>query len=167
MLSKWLTYWPHPSFGKHIKVTGILYLYDITNNRLTEPLPRYELFTRLCGNEYPARVVLVLTMCEKVHSTTYQIRREYLTNHWKKMMGEKAAVYSHYGTKKSAWDVVTALGVPDASEVSFFYPREVRSSRRIDVQASSVHPQEPVLVRDWSRPRGPIHTLTVPYLRFC
>jgi hypothetical protein len=84
-------------------------------------------------------------------------------------MGEKAAVYSHYGTKKSAWDVVTALGVPDASEVSSFYPREVRSSRGTDAEASSVHPQEPVLVRDLSnrsRPRGPIHRLTVPYLRF-
>jgi hypothetical protein len=64
------------------------------------------------------------------------------------MMGEKAAVYSHYGTKKSAWDVVR--GVPDVSEVSSFYPREVRSSRGIDAEASSAHPQEPVLVRDLS-----------------
>ena len=41
------------------------------------------------------------------------------------MMGEKAEVYSHYGTKKSARDVVTALGVLDASVVSFFCPQEV------------------------------------------
>jgi hypothetical protein len=66
------------------------------------------------------------------------------------MMGERAAVYSHYGSKKSAWDVVTALAVPDALEVSSFYPREVRPSRGIDAKASSAHPQEPVLVRDLS-----------------
>ena len=165
MLSTWLTYWPHPSFGKHIKVTGILYLHNITNNRLTEPLPQYGIFRKLCGNEYPAKVVLVLTMCENSNPVTWKV---YLTNHWKRKMGERAAVYSYYGTKKSAWDVVTALGVLNASEVSSFCPREVRSSRGIDAEASSVHPQEPVPVRDlsnWSRPRGPIHTLTVPCFR--
>jgi hypothetical protein len=76
---------------------------------LDELLFPFETFRKFCGNECPARVALVLTMCEKGNSTTYQIRKEYLTNYWKEMVGENAAVYSHYGTKKSAWDVVTAL----------------------------------------------------------
>jgi hypothetical protein len=97
---------------KHIKVTGILYLHNMTDNRLTEPLLPYEVFRKLCGSDsLAASVLFVLTMCEKVTPETCQNRREYLTNHWKKMMGEKAAVYSHYGTKQSAWDAVTALGV--------------------------------------------------------
>ena len=53
----------------------------------------------------------MLTMCEKVAPETRQARTKDLTNHWKKMMGEGAVVYSHYGTKKSAWDVVASLGV--------------------------------------------------------
>ena len=80
-------------------------------NRLTKPLSHYEIFKKLCGDQYSTSVALLLTMCEKVAPATCQERTKYLTNHWKKSMGERAAVYSHYGTKKSAWDVVKSLGV--------------------------------------------------------
>lgn len=98
-------------FGKRIKVTGILYLHSITHNRLTEPLPHYEIFRKLCGNQYSGSVALVLTMCEKVNAEKCQMRGDELTKHWKRMMGKEAAVYSHNGTKKSAWEGVAALGV--------------------------------------------------------
>jgi hypothetical protein len=97
-----------------MKVSRILYLHDISINRSTEPLPHYEIyeiFRKLCGTEYSANVALVLTMCEKVAPATCQERTKYYKDHWKKMMGEKAVVYSHNGTKKSAWDVVAGLGV--------------------------------------------------------
>ena len=100
--------------GANRKHTGILYLHSMTDNRLTEPLLHYEIFKKLCGSgslPVAASVLFVLTMCEKVNPETCQNRREYLTNHWKEMMGEKARVCSHYGTKQSAWDVVAALGV--------------------------------------------------------
>ena len=99
------------SLGKRMKVARILYLHDISINRLTEPLPHYEIFRKLCGKQYSASVALVLTMCENVAPETCQERTRYLTDHWKKMMGEKAVVYSHNGTKKSAWDVVAGLDV--------------------------------------------------------
>ena len=99
------------SFGKHIKVTGILYLHNLSDNRLTEPLPHYEIFKKLCGIQYPANVVLVLTMCEKVKDEMSKEREEFLKNHWRKRMGKKGVVFCHHGTKKSAWDAVTALGV--------------------------------------------------------
>ncbi|KAF8811584.1 hypothetical protein BYT27DRAFT_7183861 [Phlegmacium glaucopus] len=104
--------WLKRAFGKRIKVTGILYLHNITDNRLTEPpLPHYEMFRKLCGKEYPGSVILVLTMWEKVDPEIGQRRKEYLTNHWKKMISGKAAVYCHDGTKQSAWEAVKALGV--------------------------------------------------------
>jgi ABC-type sulfate transport system substrate-binding protein len=53
----------------------------------------------------------VLTMCENVAPEICQERTKVYTDHWKKLMGERAAVYSHYGTKKSALDVVAGLGV--------------------------------------------------------
>ena len=83
----------------------------MTDNRLTEPLLAYQIFRKLCGKQHPETSVLVLTMCEKVNRVKLQNRREYLTAHWKETMGEHAVVCSHYGTVKSAWDVVAALGV--------------------------------------------------------
>jgi len=103
--------WINDAFGKNIKVTGILYLHRMTDNRLTEPLPHYEIFRKLCGDQFKGSVVLVLTMCEQVNDATFQDRMKYLTTHWKGVMSGKAAVCSHHGTKKSAWDVVAALGV--------------------------------------------------------
>ena len=83
----------------------------MTDNRLTEPLPHYEIFRKLCGDQFKGSVVLVLTLCEEVNRVTFQDRREHLTTHWKGVMSENAVVCSHYGTKQSAWDVVAALGV--------------------------------------------------------
>jgi hypothetical protein len=79
---------------------------------MTEPpLPHYEMFRKLCGKHYQASVVLVLTMWENVNPTVGQNRKDELTNHWKKMIGGKATVCCHNGTKESAWEVVKALGV--------------------------------------------------------
>ena len=80
-------------------------------NRLTEPLPTYEIFKKLCGKEYSGSVALVLTMCENVAPGTRQERTKFYKDYWKKMLGEKAVVYSHDGTKESAWGVVAGLGV--------------------------------------------------------
>ena len=99
------------SLGKRIKISRILYFHDISINRLTEPLPHYEIFRKLCGNQYSASVALVLTMCEKVAPAKCQERTKYFTNHWKKMMGDRTRIYCHNGTKESAWDVVAGLGV--------------------------------------------------------
>ena len=49
-------------------------------------------------------------MCENVAPATCHERTKIYKDHWKKMMDESAVVVSHYGTKKSAWDVVAALG---------------------------------------------------------
>ena len=94
-----------------MKVNRILYLHDISINRLTQPLPHYKIFRKLCGKEYSASVALVLTMCENLDPATCQERTKFYKDYWKRMMGERAVVYTHYGTKKSAWDVVGGLGV--------------------------------------------------------
>ena len=117
-LLKWLTgsyifalnNFAYCSLGKDIKVC-ILYLHDISINRLTQPLPHNEIFRKLCGEQYSASVALVLTMCENVSPAVCKERTEYLTKEWKNRMGEGALVYCHNGTKKSAWNVVAGLGV--------------------------------------------------------
>ena len=53
----------------------------------------------------------MLTKCEKITSaTTRQERTKYLTNYWKGLMGDSAVVYSHDGTKNSAWVVAGLEG---------------------------------------------------------
>jgi len=104
--------WVKKSLGEGIKVTRILYLHDISRNRYTELFPHYEIFRKLCGNQYSASVALVLTMCENVVDPKIcKERTDFLTGRWKSLMGKKAVVYSHYGTKESAWVVVGGLGV--------------------------------------------------------
>ena len=53
----------------------------------------------------------MLTMCETIAPEICQERTKYFKKYWKNFMGEKALVCCHNGTKKSAWDVVAALGV--------------------------------------------------------
>lgn len=99
---------PASSFGKNINVTGILYLYNITQNRMTQP--PHELFQKLCGDGFHARVLLVTTMWEKLKNRDDGVRREKgLKEHWNEMMIKGSAVVRHWGTKKSAWDVVETL----------------------------------------------------------
>ena len=53
----------------------------------------------------------MLTMCENVAPEICQERTKFYKDGWKELTGLRTAVYTHYGTKKSAWDVVTGLGV--------------------------------------------------------
>jgi hypothetical protein len=53
----------------------------------------------------------VLTMSETVAPEICQERTKFYKDRWRRLMGVRAAVYPHTGTKKSAWDVVAGLGV--------------------------------------------------------
>lgn len=99
------------SFGKNIKITGILYLYKITENRMTQPpLPHYQMFRRLCGEAFHARVLLVTTMWEKLSNQEDGERRDaILRQHWGEMINKGSAVVCHDGKKESAWGVVKTL----------------------------------------------------------
>lgn len=88
-----------------MRVNGILYLYKIDQNRMTDPpRPHFEMFKKLCGDDYTGRVLLVATMWEKVKKQEVrEARKATLTNHWGEMVVE------HYGTKESAWSIVNTL----------------------------------------------------------
>jgi len=103
--------WARQTFGKDIQVTGILYLHRINDNRMTEPpLPYYQIFQRLCGEGFHARVLLVTTMWEKLSDQDAgERRKEILRGHWSEMINNGSAVVCHDGKKESAWGVVKAL----------------------------------------------------------
>jgi hypothetical protein len=99
------------SFGRKIKITGILYLHKINENRMTQPpLPHYQMFGRLCGEGFHTRVLLVTTMWEKLSNRDDGERRNaILRNHWSEMIDKGSEIVSHDGEKESAWSVVKAL----------------------------------------------------------
>jgi hypothetical protein len=89
-----------------IKVSGILYLYNSTDNRMTlPPSIHFRMFQRLLGNDFHPRVLLVMTMWEKVKAEQRETKLSTLTRNW----GTNSAVVKHYGTKESAWDIVRTL----------------------------------------------------------
>ena len=99
------------SCGKKRKIGGILYLYKINENRMTQPpLPHYQMFQRLCGKGFHTRVLLVTTMWEKLlNQADGERRKEILKRHWSEMIAKGSAVVCHYGDKESAWGVIKAL----------------------------------------------------------
>ncbi|KAF8811034.1 hypothetical protein BYT27DRAFT_7185143 [Phlegmacium glaucopus] len=100
--------WSKQTFGKKIKVTGVLYLHDITQNRMTQP--PHQLFQKLCGDGFHARVLLVTTMWEKLKNLNDgERRRKTLEGHWREIIDRGSAVVRHHGTKESAWNVVQTL----------------------------------------------------------
>ena len=90
------------SFGKKINITGILYLYRI-DRMMQPPLPHYQMFRGLCGEEFHARVLLVTTMWEG------ERRQAILKRHWSEMIAKGSAVVCHDGKWESAWEVVKTL----------------------------------------------------------
>jgi len=103
--------WLEETFGKDIKITGILYLHKITENRMTQPpLPHYQMFQSLCGQGFHARVLLVTTMWENLlNRDDGKRRKRILEGHWSKMIDKGSAVVCHDGKKESAWAVVKTL----------------------------------------------------------
>ena len=95
----------HRFGGERVRVDGILYLYKIDQNRMTgPPRPYFEMFKKLCGDDYTGRVLLVATMWEIVkRKEVREARKASLTDHWGEMVME------HHGTKESAWKIVNTL----------------------------------------------------------
>ena len=98
------------SYGRMIKITGILYLHRISDNRMTEdPFPYYQMVRKLCGEGFHTRVLLVTTMWDKLSNRDDGERRKMiLKRHWSEMI-KGSAVVCHNGKQRSAWGVVEAL----------------------------------------------------------
>jgi len=116
--------WLKQTCGKKRKIGGILYLYKINENRITEPpLPHYQMFQRLCGEGFHTRVLLVTTMWEKLlNQAVGERRKENLKRHWSEMIAKGSAVVCHCGDKESAWGVIKALVGTEKTMVNLLRP---------------------------------------------
>ena len=99
------------SFAKKKKITGVLYLHKITDNRMTQPpLQRYKMFERLFGEEFHTRVLLATTMWGiLLNQDVGEKRHEKLRGQWSEMIDKGSDIVSHDGEKESAWSVIEKL----------------------------------------------------------
>jgi len=69
------------------------------------PAVHFRLFQNLCGDDFHGRVLLVMTMWERVKPEVRAMRLKVVTRNW----GYPSSVVQHIGTKESAWDIVRNL----------------------------------------------------------
>ncbi|KAF8159696.1 hypothetical protein B0H34DRAFT_413914 [Crassisporium funariophilum] len=97
--------WLQKAFAdKTVKVAGFLYIYKITDNRMTQPpRPHVEMIKNLCGVD--SKAILVTTMWEHVTQATGISRQKELAAKWL----EGSRIACHDGTQESAWKVISQL----------------------------------------------------------
>ena len=99
-------------YDNGIKLTGIIYLHRIVDNRTGGSPHRRNLrmFGELCGDQAIKKVVLVTTMWDKVQQDT-GIRREkeLLENYWKTMINYGASTARFLNSADSAWKVIDPI----------------------------------------------------------
>jgi hypothetical protein len=89
------------------KVTGILYVHRISDNRMTEPpFTNQEVFEEFCGDELGKKICVTTTHWDLVDEQTGEkrevdIKRDYCVN------GTTMARFK--GTQESAWHAVDTL----------------------------------------------------------
>lgn len=101
------------------KVSGILYLHRITDNRFAGGVAEnFELFKKFCPEEFYKRIILTTTMWPNEGSPGYslELRREYETceqtlkvRHWQDMITLGSEARRFTGTSRSAQEIVNLI----------------------------------------------------------
>jgi hypothetical protein len=99
---------------RNVKVAGILYLHKINEKRITEsPIIHLRPFEKLCGKDFPKKVVLVTTFWKFVSlETGNQREKELRDKYWSTMTaGGSSGIHRFESTAESASD--SAWGAVD------------------------------------------------------
>jgi hypothetical protein len=106
----------HGRYREEKKLDGIIYLHDITVNRMFGAQRRnFNMFTKLCGNDACKKVVLVTTRWDILGSDTGETReRELSQRYWSDMIRHGSSTMQHDGSQRSAWDITNSVaeGIP-------------------------------------------------------
>jgi len=102
---------PLSRYEKKIKLSGIVYMHRITDNRLAgTPHRNLRMFGELCGDKAVERVILVTTMWDKVDLQTGEKREaELLNRYWAAMMDLGATSERFDNTEGPAWKIIESL----------------------------------------------------------
>lgn len=108
-IASWLKY----SYDENTKLTGVIYLHRISDNRMSGSSYRnLDMFRSLCGMKVLSNVILATTMWDKVTSEEGNTREQDLLDEatfWGSMKASGALVRRYEGTQDSALRLVDEL----------------------------------------------------------
>ncbi|KAI6118660.1 hypothetical protein EV401DRAFT_1550773 [Pisolithus croceorrhizus] len=101
------------TYKKNIKLSGVLYLHRISDNRVSgTPLRNYNMFKELCGRENFKNVILVTTMWDEITEEVGSAReKELQSDFWWSMINLGSTVHRFEGTMESAWSIINSLSL--------------------------------------------------------
>jgi hypothetical protein len=110
---------PQSSPGDSEQIAGILYLHRITDNRISGTVVKnFDMFQKLCGENFFSRVLLTTTMWPTPEDPCYDdeeaqcLRREaeLKENYWKSMMDLGSTTHRFKPTEPdSAWNILNRI----------------------------------------------------------
>ena len=105
--------WLTKSYQHKVKLSGILYLHRISDNRITGTArTNLRVFQKICGPDAFKNILLVTTMWEKVNPADGESREMELENSetfWGQMIKEGACTHRHQNTKTSVLTILKRL----------------------------------------------------------
>ncbi|KAF8891111.1 hypothetical protein CPB84DRAFT_1849021 [Gymnopilus junonius] len=124
MISDWLV----EIYKKKARLTGILYLHRITDNRMAgSPHRNLRMFGDLCGDKAARNVVLVTTMWDKLRSRDIGDRRqeELERNFWNPMIKNGATTTQFENTVQAAWEIIDNVIIRRNEGVALLLQEEI------------------------------------------
>ncbi|KAK0510284.1 hypothetical protein JMJ35_007678 [Cladonia borealis] len=131
-ISSWLS----AAYANDIKLSGIIYLHKITDNKMTGSAQKnLWMFKKLCGQDCFHKVCLVTTMWENVDEGTGNMREKELIEteaFWGYMKQHGSQVRQHTtNTRESAMSILGTL-IEKKSDIVLDIQKELKDGMRLD-----------------------------------
>ncbi|KAF8811262.1 hypothetical protein BYT27DRAFT_7208685 [Phlegmacium glaucopus] len=103
--------WLKNTYEKEILLSGLLYLHQITDNRMAgTPLKNLRLFEELCGKNALHNIILTTTWWNEVDEETGRLRENVLkSKNWRSMFDRGSTISRFLRTRESALEVIEPL----------------------------------------------------------
>ncbi|KAF9533613.1 P-loop containing nucleoside triphosphate hydrolase protein [Crepidotus variabilis] len=123
--------WLERTYRKNVKLSGIVYLHRITDNRMAgSPHRHLKMFGALCGTDAAKRVTLVSTMWDKAKTETEEARvamreEELKDKFWSPMLKHGAHVKRFDNTTETAWEIISSIIDQDGLRQRLLFQEEI------------------------------------------
>ncbi|KAH7925379.1 hypothetical protein BV22DRAFT_1011392 [Leucogyrophana mollusca] len=100
--------WLARSYNDDVKLSGIIYLHDISQPRVVGGASRknFDMMEKLCGADASQNVILATTKWGNVKADVAARREHQLREYWKEMIDQGCELTRFTGSRESAWDIV-------------------------------------------------------------
>ena len=135
---------PLNSYGKDMKLSGLLYFHRISDNRMAgTPLRNLGMFEELCGKNALQKVILTTTMWDEVDQETGETREgELRSTYWRPMLQRNSTTNRFSRTRESAFTVIDPLIDTANIRFSALLQQELKDMRKKLSSSSRIAGQE-------------------------